>query len=97
MELNFLFTGLNQIFFRQEQDFLNHSKQFYLQPFYISPIFHRQSLCFYTILLSSKYIQNRFKYYYQKRLHQMKNFQAILNIHYNSFFCLGSILIKVKH
>ena len=34
MEMNFLFTDFNQFFFRQEQAFSNHRKQFYLQPFY---------------------------------------------------------------
>ena len=37
MEFNLLFTLFNQILFRQEQAFLNHSKQFYLQPFDTRP------------------------------------------------------------
>ena len=97
MEKNFLFTGLNQFLFRQEQVFLNHSKQFYLQPFDTSRIFHRQFLWNHSILLGSKYIQNRFKFFYQKDLRIKKNFLAILNIHYNSLFFLEPILIKYKY
>jgi hypothetical protein len=97
MDMNFLLTGLNQSLFRQEQAFSNHSKQFYLQPFDTSRIFHLQFLCFHRILLGSKYNQNRFKFFYQKHLRINKNFLAILNIQYNSFFFLRPILIKVKY
>ena len=93
MEFNLLFTLFNQFLFRQEQAFLNHSKQFYLQPFDTSRIFHLQFLCFHRILLGSKYNQNRFKFFYQKHLRLNKNFLAILNIHYNSFYFLRPILI----
>jgi hypothetical protein len=97
MDMNFLLTGLNQSLFIQEQAFQNHSKQFCLLLFDTSRIFHRQFLCYHRILPGSKYIQNRFKFFYQKHLHQMKNFLPILNIHYNSFFFLGPVLIKVKY